>query len=304
MRSVPAALQAHLDSPTRTTCWLLKITLKDGRGYGMTTLDRDVEYLDTTYYAATGFDPSRIVTDSSTSVNNAQPTGFLSGGIPGITLSMAAGGELDDAKWSLLMVNYEDLSMGHVVIGAGDLGEVTIVNDSIYMPELLDITMRLRQPIGHFTSRTCRAVFGTPANSMTGCGVNVDTMWVSGEVTGVSVDEPKRVFADSSKPLNPFPNRVRLQWLSGDNAGSRMYQVEAYGSSTGTMSLVEPTPFDIYEGDEYRIRPDCDKTPDDCKTYGNWPNYKGENLIPSGDGGGLLTPGASVAGGLLGSVEE
>lgn len=304
MRQISSQLREYLGGPARTTCWLLRLVLRDGRVFGITTLDRDIEYAGGTFHAANGFDPSKIVTDSTMSVNNSQPRALLSADVPGITAEMVAAGELDEATWDVVLVNYEDLGMGHVVIGSGDVGQVNVVNGVIYLPELLDIMMRLRQPIGHFTSRMCRATFGTPANSMTGCGVDAEALWVAGEVTGVSAEEPFRVFADSAKPLDPFPDRARVQWLSGPNAGSRLYQVEAYGDVTGTLALIEPTPFPIEAGHAFRVRPDCDKSPDACTAYGNWLNYKGENLIPSGEGAAVLTPGAGIAGGVMGDVVE
>ncbi len=301
MRDMSSALRAHLAGPARTTCWMLRLTLADARVFGLTMLDRDVEYQGVTYSAANGFDPSMIATDTGLSVDNSQPRALIEGDIPGITAQMVAAGELDDAQWEMILVNYRDLSMGHAIIGAGDVGEVNLVNGKVYMPELLDYVMRLRQSFGYFWSRTCRAVFGSPAESHTGCGVDAEVMWVAGEVTGLS-DEPTRVFADNGLiDLDPEPIPGRVQWLTGPNAGQRLYQVEGYGSITGTIALVEPTPFPISAGDEFRIRPDCNKTPAQCTAYDNWLNYKGESLIPTGEGAALMTPQASIPGGFQGS---
>jgi hypothetical protein len=80
-----------------------------------------------------------------------------------------------------------------------------------------------------------------------------------------------------------------------------LYQVEGYGPLTGTVALVEPTPFEIVAGHTFRIRPDCDKTPATCAAYGNFLNYKGEPLIPVGEGTAVLSPQASIPGGFQGS---
>lgn len=301
-RVIPTALQEHLNGPVTTTCRLLKITLKNGDSYGLTTLDRHITYDGTDYSAIDGFDTSVIATDSGLSVDNAEAYALLSGDIPGITLEMVEAGQLDDAQWSLLLVNWNDLSMGHVILDAGDVGEVRTVDQTVYMPELLSYAMRLRQPIGHVWSRTCRAIFGTPADSQTGCGVDTDPLWVSGEVTGLG-DETKRVFADSSLDIDPAPVPGRVEWLTGNNTStSRMYQVEAYSNTSGTIALLEPTAFEIQVGDTFRIRPDCPKTPEACKGYDNWVNYKGEPLIPVGDGASIMSPGGSIPGGMGGST--
>lgn len=299
-RSISPALKAHLAGSVTTTCRLLRITLTDGRQFGLTTLDQDVIYQGVTYVASNGFDPSVIATDAGLDVDNAEAYALLSADVPGITLDMVTSGDLDDAQWEMLLVNYRDLSMGHVILDAGDLGEVNVEDGVVYVPELLSFAMRLRQPIGHFWSRQCRAVFGTPATGQTGCGVNTDTLWINGTVTGVH-DEPHLIFADTALVLDPVPNTARVQWLTGPNAGQRLYQVEGYSEASGTIALVEPVPFPIEPGHQYRIRPDCDKYPATCKAYGNWLNYKGESLIPVGEGTGVLTPNASVPGGFMGS---
>src|SRR5690606_34293922 len=117
--------------------------------YGMTTLNEDVVYDGVTYSSINGFDPSTIATDTGLSVDNSEVKALLSADIPGITTQMAKAGKLDDAEWEMLLVNWQDLTMGHVVLDAGDVGEVRVVEDMIYMPELVSSAMRLRQSIGH-----------------------------------------------------------------------------------------------------------------------------------------------------------
>ena len=300
MRQIPVALKNHLQQQATTVCRLIKITLKDGREFGMTSLDRDINYLGTDYIAANGFDSSVIATDTGMSVDNAEGKILLSAEIPGISLEMVAAGELDDAAWEMLMINWADLSMGHMVIDAGDVGEVTTQDGIIMVPELLSYAMRIRQSVGHFYSRMCRATFGSDPDGQTGCGVDAEALWLSGVVTGIG-DEPYRIFADENLILDPVPNVARVRFTTGPNAGSRVYQVEGYSNVSGTIALVESVPFPIVAGHEFEIRPDCDKTPAKCTSYGNWLNFKGEPLIPVGDGASILTPQAGVAGGFQGS---
>lgn len=302
MRDIPAALQAHLEQDATTTCRLLKITLADGREFGMTTLDRLVTYEGVDYSSVDGFDPSVIASDAGLSVDNAEATALFSADISGITSEMVAAGELDDATWEMLLVNWADLAMGHVVLDAGDIGEVKTEDEIVYMPELLSYAMRLRQPVGRYWSRTCRAVFGTPADSQHGCGVDASGLWVDGSVDAADEDDPRRVFFinDSTPILDPVPTTMRVRWTTGPNSGSRLYQVEGYFTDTGAIVLIEPTPYPIDAGHEFEIRPDCDKTPANCAFYENFINLKGEPLIPVGDGVGIMTPGASVPGGMVG----
>jgi uncharacterized phage protein (TIGR02218 family) len=301
VRTIPAALKAHLQQNVTTTCRLLRITLREGGVFGLTTLDRNVDYDGVTYIAANGFDPSVIATDTGLSVDNAEATALLSVDVPGVTLEMAMAGELDDASWELRLVNWSDLSMGHMVIDAGDIGEVTVSGESIYVPELLSYAMRLKQSIGYVWSRRCRATFGTDANSQTGCGVDASGMWRAGTVTAVG-GEPQVVFAAVGLVLDQLPVPGRVRWTSGPNRSSRLYQVEAYSAASHTIALLEPVPFLIEAGHQFEIRRDCNKSPSFCSAYGNLINYKGEPFIPVGDGLESMTPGSQVFGGLSGSA--
>lgn len=302
MRRIPPALLAHLQGSVTTTCRLLKITLSDGRQFGLATLDRDVAYSGVTYSALNGFDQSIIASDTGLSVDNAEATALVSATVDGITAETAKRGELDGATWELYLVNWADLSMGHAIIDAGDIGEVRVVDDAVYIPELLSFAMRLKQAIGHVWSRRCRADFGSPAMGQTGCGVDVDAMWMTGTVTGVDADDPFRVFADSGLTgLDPEPAPGRIRWVTGKNTSTRLSLIEAYGEASGTFAMFEPVLFPIEVGDTFMVREDCNKSPSDCIRYGNFLNFKGEPFIPVGDGLETMTPSAQVFGGLSGS---
>ncbi len=295
MRVIPPALQTHLDSGVTTLCRLLKITLADGRVFGLTTLDRSVDYQDVTYHGQNGFDPSVIATDTRFDVDNAEGYALYAVEVPGISVAMAQRGELDGASWHLYLVNYRDLTMGHVLLDAGDLGEVRSRHDTIFIPELLSHMQRLRQSIGHVDSLTCRAVFGTEAASQTGCGVNAEDLWQGHSVTAVSGEEPHLTFVTAV--INGLAPPARVRWRAGDNVSARLYQVESIELINGNsqITLLEPLPFPIQVGDTLDIRPDCDKLFTTCRDrYRNQINFKGENLIPVGQASD--TPGSGLPG--------
>lgn len=300
MRKILPQLKQHLAQNVTTTCRLLRFTLVDGRTFGLTTLDVPITYDGVFYSAVNGFNSSVIASDTGLSVDNGEAMALLSATVPGITAGMVVAGELDNAQWRMLLVNYKDLSMGAAVLDGGDVGQVTLRDGMAYMPELLSYAMRLRQSIGHYDSRTCRAIFGTPPNSQTGCGVDAEVLWETGAVTGVG--EERRLVFSSSALVGHTENLVpgRIRWNSGDNQGVRLYQIEAFGDGTGTISLFEPLPFDVQLGDQFQIRPDCNKLPSQCAAYGNFLNFKGEPLIPVGDGVEVLTPNSQMPGGFVG----
>lgn len=302
-RYVSSAMQARLDESSLTLCRLLKITTTQDEVFGITSLDRDVLYDDglsghgeINYIASNGFDPSAIVADLGLSVGNAEGYALLSDSIPGVTEEKVNAGEFDDATWICYMVDYNNLGLGHVILDAGDLGDIRTRYGRTWVPELLSYVMRLKQPIGSVWSRTCRAVFGTPAASQTGCGVDIAPLWVSGTVQSVGA-ETDRIFvgdAVATFPSNTYPGRV--QFLTGANAGREYATEEINGLE---VSMIETTAYPIEVGDTYRIRPDCQKHYiDDCiGLYNNGPNFKGEPYIPVGDGQQGQTPGAQLPGG-------
>ena len=300
MRIIPAELYDHLQQDVTTTCRLLKLTLADGSVFGITTLDRDLVYQSTTYYAAYGFDSSTIAASSDLSIDNSESKALLTADVQGITEEMVLAGQLDSAAWELLLVNWADLTMGHMILDCGDVGEVKVIDGDFYISELISYAMRLKQAIGTVWSRRCRAIFGTDSDSQTGCGVDDSAMWSNGTVDGLGTD-PYTVFADSTLLLTPEPVPGRLQWLTGKNASSRLYQLEAYSSVSGTIALIEPMPFAVVVGDTFQIRADCAKTQAACIAYSNLINFKGEPYIPVEDGLETQTPSAQIFGGVSGS---
>lgn len=297
-RNIPIALQSNLDLTVQTVTRCIRFQLKDGTALGMTMLDRDVvydhgdEWGPITYSASTGFDPSQIVSDIGYSVSNAEGKTLAATNNEGLTPEAVETGRLDDAEWTCFLLNYEDPQPGTAaILDAGDIGEVRVESGVVIIPELLSYAMRLRQPVGHVWQRPCRAIFGTPADSQTGCGVDAESLWEDGVVQSVGL-ETDRTFTGNIDAY--FPGR--LEFTSGPNVG-KTYAIESVDGQS--IVLAESAPYPIDEGDEYRHRPDCTKLPDGdlgCKFWENFINYKGEYLIPVGDGVEGNTPGANLPG--------
>lgn len=288
MRSVPAQLQTHLDGAVTTTCRLLKVTAGEAV-FGLTTLDVDVVYDDgdgeVTYHASRGFDPTTLRTGLGVSVGNAEGMALLSADVDGITAEVIDSGALNNAAWVCYLVNYKDLTAGrHIEIGSGYVGDVLVKNGIVWIPELLDTSVLLKQPIGHVTSRKCRAVHGRPAtqeNGQLGCGVDISGLWVSGEVQSVGAETDRSFTGDAQATLPATNYPSTIQFLTGDNAG-REYAVESV--DTMDFELLETTHFPIQAGDTYRHRRNCAKRfLEDCVGINdNGPNFKGEPNIPDG----------------------
>lgn len=298
-RIIPIALQENLDEPVERFARCVRFRLKDESVLGFAAWSEDIQYDhsdglgETIYSASQNVDASALQSDVEYSVANAEGRILVNTELVGLTLEMVESGALDDAEWDMFLVDWRDPSPGTAaLLDSGDLGEVRTENGLVIIPELLAYGMRLRVMVGHVWQRPGRCIFGSPANSQTGCGIDAEVLWVAGEVTSVGA-ESDRTFTGDIPAV--FPGRV--EFTSGPNVGKR-YAVES--ASGNTITLAETTPFAIEATHEYQHRPDCTKLKDGdygCDYYENWPNFKGEWTIPVGDAVSGSVPGGKLPGG-------
>lgn len=298
-REIPIALLDNLNQPVQYVAVIVRLRLRNGQVLGFAQWDQPITYDHgdgygpITYSAGQGIDKSAQVADINYSVSNAEGRILTSTTLVGLTSQLVEAGALDDAEWDSFMVDWRNPADGSaVMLDAGDVGEVKVEDGLVIIPELLSYAMRLRQLIGTVWQRPCRAIFGTDANSQTGCGINADELWQSGDVSSVG-QESDRTFTGSV--AGSYPGRI--EFLTGLNAGRR-YAIESIDGNS--ISLAETTPYIIDPSDTYRVRPDCTKLKDGelgCVSYGNWLNFKGEWTIPVGDAVSGAVPGGNIPGG-------
>jgi uncharacterized phage protein (TIGR02218 family) len=216
LKTIPIALQSHLDGDATTLCQLTRIETKDGTVYGFTDLDMDVVYDDgdgsVTYSSENGFTPSRVQASADLAVDNAELAGLVMDA--GITEPQIRAGLFDYARVKVYRVNYMDLTQGHEVIASGTAGE-TIFSNNGWRTEFRSLTQQLKQPISKLYSLTCRVPFGSAK-----CGKAFT--WVSGTVTAVGANT-KRQFTDTAlTQADGYFDMGVVEWLTGNNAGAQM----------------------------------------------------------------------------------
>lgn len=299
MRILSSSVKNSYEKQALSVARLLKITTKSGLVLALTSLDRDLEFGGIKYLKF-GADTSVIADSNKFAISNAEATTLFHKA--GITEKSIRAGILDNALWELSEIDYEKMDET-LLLDKGVIGVVETKDAQSLTFELLSFANKLTTPYGCLDAKRCRAIFGTEANSMFGCGAN--SSWISGTVSGVDENESDILFAD--KTIN-FSDKMKLsarvQFLSGDNKSDLLYQVESVGSSTGSIFLMEPTPYPIAIGDRFQIRADCNKTPQMCKEYNNFINYKGEPHIPSVDAYAASVPGGQISGGITGGLDE
>ena len=292
-RACSAALAAHLAGPATTICFLLKVTPKNAAVFGITTLDRDVTYDDgngaVTYRAKRGYTAMDVATHADMSVDNSEASGLLAEyPADGVTAQGIAAGNYDGAAFVQYLVNYMDLSMGHVIINSGRVGQVTNINDLTVNMEMRSLEQILKQiSIIELTSLSCRAKFGD-----TQC--KLPFAWNAAKVqsVGAEADRTFNICAPDGTALTfadgYFKPGVAV-WTSGANDGIET-EVETFAGTGQTVTLVFPVPTDIQIGDLLNIRRDCGKSKQNCIDYGNIVNFRGEPEIPVGNGMDLQAP--------------
>jgi uncharacterized phage protein (TIGR02218 family) len=143
--------------------------------------------------------------------------------------------------------------------------------------DLLSLPMLLNANVGHNYLRTCRwREFGDFS-----CGVDVDAISLFGQAV-TSVLSEDRVFETDVVGLDDQYNFGFIVWTVGNNAGVSS-EIKLFEASAGTVSLQLETPYTIQVGDEFTIRPGCDRTKESCITYNNLKRFGGYPEIPGND---------------------
>lgn len=313
-RTIPIQLQEALAQDATTLCTLVKVVPKDTSypSYGAALLDVPVTYDDgdgeLVYQAIIGAQPSALVYGADLSVDGGDATNLLPEFDIPVSEADLASGVYDFSQFTMMLVDYKNLSAGHVLLLKGTLGRITINDDGLsFVHEMRSLTQALKQTITEKWSLGCRATFGSQSGQNTNgdavierypCNFPVDTLWESGTVVGVGF-ETNRQFEPSalSPPYGGVPGMIR--WITGANAG-RSYEVESF--DTDGIGLTFPAMFPIQVGDEFEFRDDCPKTVEACKERNNWPNFRGEPNIPVADAGQIAAPGASAGVGTGGTL--
>src|SRR5690554_4198184 len=192
MKSVSAALAAHLAGPVTTlaTCW--RITRTDGREFFFTDHDRDLAFEGHVYKASSGYSRTAIASDASLGVDNLDVEGVFDS--EAITEQELRAGLFDQAEVRIFLVNWADPSMGALRMRRGWFGEVVLTEQGVFRTELRGLSQALSQRIGELYSPECRADLGDHR-----CKVPIHPPEIQ-RPTAYAVGDSVRVRASSAPP--------------------------------------------------------------------------------------------------------
>lgn len=277
MRSIPAALQAKLDSGATTLaqCWI--VTRRDGGVLGFTDHDQDLVIDGVACLAGTGFTASEASQRFDLSVDGSEISGALSD--DSLREADLAAGRYDAASVASYLVDWSEPAL-RVLTARGTLGEVKREGEA-FTAELRGLADLLSQESGRLYTASCGADLGDAR-----CRVDLaNPAWRGGGVVtailGVSLIAVSGLdgFADG------LFSAGRLSWLSGGNAGTGV-EIKLHRRLAGAvqLSLWQAAAEPIALGDGFTVTAGCDKRFATCRDrFGNADNFRGFPQIPGND---------------------
>lgn len=317
-RHIPSLLLDSLRSGASTTCLIMRIDPIDAPSFGASMTNKTLRYDDGAgeldYYGYVGMQPASLLFTGNLSVDNSDFQGLLPEFDFPITEEDIQAGVYDDARFTLYLVDYENLGVAsHAVIDYGTLGKMKTTDGLSFWEELRGLSQKLKQTVCARDSLTCRARLGSQPLGTGGgayeereyCGIDLSGYWEAGEVLAPGA-EPHYSFTttaplvpESGSPLADYYAPGMVRWTSGRNTGTEQ---EIEGNGTSSISLTFRTPFAIQAGDEFEYRRDCNKFARDgnkgCPSHwgAEWTmHFRGEPDIPIGDALVNFVPGSTTS---------
>jgi uncharacterized phage protein (TIGR02218 family) len=271
---MPSIVERELT--TLAFCW--RVQRRDGICLGFTSHDRDLEMDGLVYRAAPGMLPSAVSVSDGFDASTLDVSGALTS--EAISETDLAAGRWDRAAVALFLVDWEDPNGERLPLARGELGDVAVKANG-FEAELRGPAALLERPVAEQTSPECRAELGDRR-----CRVDIAARTAVTRVTEVAENEVTVADAAGEPGAYAFG---RLRWIGGANSG---VESPILASAGPLLTLQEPPPFAIAEGDLVEIRQGCDKSFATCTArFANGENFRGEPHLPGMD---LLTryPGA------------
>ncbi len=274
-KTVPSALQAHLDSgaTTMALCW--KVARTDGVVQGFTEHDCDLTFDGTTYLARSGFTASAVNQTLGLSVDNLNVDGAISSDT--INEDDLASGRYDDAEVELLWVNWSDPTNPdmRMTMSRGHLGEIKR-EETAFSAEFRSLVNKLAQNTGRSYQRTCDAQIGDSR-----CKVNLESAAHKGTGTVTSSAGRNLVLNGLGAFDDGWFTHGTIKFTSGDNAGLT-FEVKSHAGANVTLWDVPPSP--VVSTTTFEIRAGCQQDMFTCRDkFNNIYNFQGFYDIPGQD---------------------
>lgn len=293
----PAGLLACLRSETPTTALCWRVVKNDGSQIRGTDHDVDLPLggfeSGGTYYASSNITGSQFRSTDDLAVDNMEVGGAVptddGSSPPTVTLDVTVrdieAGLYQGATVYVYLVNWQAPSTDFVLWRRGYLGDISRDSDGKYSAEMRGVTQLMMQVFVRTYGERCEVrQFGDDE-----CKVPVEDYERTGTVTAVtnrrrfnttiSVDNSEHVENDGG-----WFALGTITFTSGDNAGiTREIRRDDEEDTFGRLSTWDTFPYDVQIGDDFTIRPGCDRTYSTCRQkYDNLLNFRGYGIFVEG----------------------
>lgn len=275
MKTLDAAMTAHINGTVTTlaTCWM--VTLTDGEVLYLTDHDSDVVFDGNTYQASTAMTRTAVQSRGDLSVDNLEVAGVLNEVIEEADLR---DGRYDFATIEIFSVNWTDPDgFGKLPHRLGWLGEIKLTGDK-YEVEMRGLTQILERRRGAHYTADCRADLYSPlvnvvTNRASGCGVSQAAYKEESQVAAVlsnrefTVPILKTQTLDSDYDTSPATTEKTRVWVDS-NGAVRMQLDEEDGMPLRPIEVANPTDLNNIRNNEYGyyvLTADIDMS-----SYGEW----------------------------------
>lgn len=275
MKTLPAGLQAHLDSGTTTLCTCWRMTLASGEVLGFTDHDETLSFDGTQFEAAAGMTASELESAAGFTVDNMEASGALQS--TRLDEARLRAGDFDHAAIEIWRVNWQDASQ-RVLLRKGHLGEVTH-GGGAFTAEVRGLVHVLNQTRGRLYQYGCDATLGDAR-----CGVNLNQPAFRATATIATVEEAA-VTVTGLAFSDEWATRGTLTVQGGPFAGKSL-PVKRHRLVNGTarLSFWQALPFALTPGTTIAVQAGCDKQFTTCRNrFFNAVNFRGFPHMPGTD---------------------
>ncbi len=192
MRTIPAALAAHLESGATTLCHCWKLKPVAGPALGFTDHDNPLAFDGVTFEAQAGFDASEMEARLGLAVDNMEAAGALSSSQ--LDADKLRTGHFDAAEIEIWRVNWQDVSQ-RLLLRKGTLGNVSH-GEAGFTAEVRGLTETLNVTKGRLFQFACDATLGDAR-----CGVNLEQAEFKATGSVVAVEDNRRLIASGLRLL-------------------------------------------------------------------------------------------------------
>lgn len=292
-RAISDTLQALIEAPVSHPAFLWKVAVEGRAIEGYTSLDEDLDYNDgsglITYQSAGNASPTEVPVSIGLSTDATEVKTLLH--LAGTTIGKVLAGWYDSTLVTLYMVDFTDLSAGHVILTAGRLGSYTMTDLAVTF-EFLNWGALAAKDYGRVTLFDCpwAQEFGTgrcyndPALGGLGDGPNVndpgENRIRAGALTAAL--SKCRLQVTGITAAEDWASRGRLYFTAGEYMGIP-FSIKKWEANGANLYLHNDLPF-LPDGDEaVTVQEGCIGNWAACIAHTNTANYGGQNALPGAE---------------------